>query len=150
MFDQSVYTQTATPWYNADGIENYTYEVIDASTGDDTEWITSCIVNTDYWNAEEQTYYNLINFTATECPEGEGRWAIVNINGRGVTSETPIILLQGTAKLEDVPSTGIENVVTGNTVKADPNAPVYNISGQRVSKDAKGILIQNGKKFMNK
>lgn len=148
--DVSVYTQTATPWYNADGLENYTYEVESASTGDDTSWITSCVVNTDYWKQEEGTYFNLVNFTATECPAGEGRWAVVKIKGRGVTAETPIILLQGTATLDDVPSTGIENVVTDNTVKADPNAPVYNISGQRVSKESKGILIQNGKKFINK
>ena len=33
---------------------------------------------------------------------------------------------------------------------ADANAPVYNLAGQRVSKDTKGILIQNGKKFINK
>ena len=32
----------------------------------------------------------------------------------------------------------------------DPNAPDYNLAGQRVSKDAKGILIQNGKKFIRK
>lgn len=32
----------------------------------------------------------------------------------------------------------------------DENAPVYNLSGQRVNKDAKGILIQNGKKFIRK
>ena len=32
----------------------------------------------------------------------------------------------------------------------DPNTPVYNLAGQRVGKDAKGILIQNGKKFIRK
>ena len=38
-----------------------------------------------------------------------------------------------------------------NEVKADAqsaNAPVYNLAGQRVTKQAKGILIQNGKKFI--
>lgn len=30
------------------------------------------------------------------------------------------------------------------------NAPVYNLAGQRVSKATKGLLIQNGKKFINK
>ena len=30
------------------------------------------------------------------------------------------------------------------------NAPIYNLAGQRVNKNAKGILIQNGKKFINK
>lgn len=43
---------------------------------------------------------------------------------------------------------GITNVTTEEN--ADPNAPVYNLAGQRVNKDTKGILIQNGKKFINK
>lgn len=45
-------------------------------------------------------------------------------------------------------SAGINNVVSAE--EADPNAPVYNLSGQRVDKNTKGILIQNGKKFINK
>lgn len=44
-------------------------------------------------------------------------------------------------------STGI-NEITSNTV-ANENAPVYNLAGQKVNKEAKGILIQNGKKFIN-
>ena len=32
----------------------------------------------------------------------------------------------------------------------DVNAPVYNLAGQQVSKDSKGVLIQNGRKFVNK
>lgn len=43
--------------------------------------------------------------------------------------------------------TGIENITSGAEV--NPDAPIYNLAGQRVSKDAKGILIQNGKKFVN-
>lgn len=38
-----------------------------------------------------------------------------------------------------------------NEIKADKfevNAPVYNLAGQRVNANAKGILIQNGKKFI--
>ena len=42
-------------------------------------------------------------------------------------------------------TTGI-NDVTAEKFNAD--APVYNLAGQRVGKDAKGILIQNGKKFV--
>ena len=30
------------------------------------------------------------------------------------------------------------------------NAPMYNLAGQRVSKNYKGVVIQNGKKFFNK
>ena len=49
----------------------------------------------------------------------------------------------------------IETVPTGITDVAvekefDENAPIYNLSGQRVDKNAKGILIQNGKKFIRR
>lgn len=30
------------------------------------------------------------------------------------------------------------------------NAPIYNLAGQRVGKDYKGVVIQNGKKFIKK
>ena len=36
------------------------------------------------------------------------------------------------------------------TKKADKDAPIYNMAGQRVSKTYKGVVIQNGKKFVNK
>lgn len=45
-----------------------------------------------------------------------------------------------------VEGTGINNP-TINVL--DENAPIYNLAGQRVSKDTKGILIQNGRKFIN-
>ena len=38
--------------------------------------------------------------------------------------------------------------VEGVAAVADENAPVYNMMGVRVNADAKGILIQNGKKFI--
>ena len=41
---------------------------------------------------------------------------------------------------------GINNVETITNV----NAPVYNISGQQVDKNYKGIVIMNGKKYINK
>lgn len=34
--------------------------------------------------------------------------------------------------------------------KADADAQIFNLAGQRVSKDAKGLLIQNGKKIIKK
>lgn len=43
-------------------------------------------------------------------------------------------------------STGISDI----TATDDADAPVYNLAGQRVSKDTKGLLIKNGKKFINK
>lgn len=43
-------------------------------------------------------------------------------------------------------STGISNAVVAP--KANPNAPIYNLAGQKVSKSYKGVVIQNGKKFV--
>ncbi len=41
--------------------------------------------------------------------------------------------------------TAISNVTAD---KLNVNAPIYNLAGQRVNSNAKGILIQNGKKFV--
>ncbi len=51
-------------------------------------------------------------------------------------------------KKEDL-VTGIEKVqnLKNNTLT---NAPMFNLAGQKVDKSQKGILIQNGKKFVNK
>lgn len=43
---------------------------------------------------------------------------------------------------------GIADIIADETL--DENAPIYNVYGQRVNKDYKGILIQNGKKFLNR
>lgn len=44
-----------------------------------------------------------------------------------------------------VGTTGISDITVN---KANANAPIYNLAGQRVNNNAKGILIQNGKKFV--
>jgi hypothetical protein len=41
---------------------------------------------------------------------------------------------------------GISTVVT----KIDNNAPAYNVAGQRVNSGFKGLIVKDGKKFMNK
>lgn len=48
--------------------------------------------------------------------------------------------------LEAGTPTGIENV----QVAENENAPMYNLAGQQVDKNYKGVVIQNGKKFINK
>lgn len=44
--------------------------------------------------------------------------------------------------------TGISNPVIA--AKTNPNAPIFNLAGQKVSKAYKGVVIQNGKKFVQK
>ena len=46
---------------------------------------------------------------------------------------------------------GIDNIATDvKAAELDWNAPVYNVMGQKVSKNFKGIAIQNGAKFVVK
>lgn len=45
-------------------------------------------------------------------------------------------------------TTGISEVSTTATVAA--NAPIYNLAGQKVTKSYKGVVIQNGRKFVQK
>ena len=44
-------------------------------------------------------------------------------------------------------TTGVNGITTN---KADTNAPVFNLAGQRVNGNFKGVVIQNGKKFFNR
>lgn len=51
-----------------------------------------------------------------------------------------------TVTLKNEPA-GIKEVNNGIV---NENAPIYNLAGQRVGKDYKGVVIQNGKKFIKK
>ncbi|WP_424035799.1 hypothetical protein [Prevotella melaninogenica] len=51
-----------------------------------------------------------------------------------------------TVTLKNEPA-GIKEV---NNSTVNENAPIYNLAGQRVGKDYKGVVIQNGKKFIKK
>ena len=47
----------------------------------------------------------------------------------------------------DPVNTGIENI---ENAELNVNAPMYNVAGQKVNANFKGIVLQNGKKFINK
>lgn len=96
---------------------------------------------------------------ATKGTEGSDAYVIGAGNQAGwfyltfnaVANETYYVFCKNT----QIGFSGIEFTTNGangiNDVKAnaiDENAPVYNLAGQRVTKQAKGILIQNGKKFI--
>ena len=63
-----------------------------------------------------------------------------------VETTTPVTLLVD----GQIPGggTGISGVEVDNTDNAD--APAYNIAGQRVNRNTKGLVIINGKKYINK
>ena len=80
-----------------------------------------------------------------------------NPDVRSYTFDTPLNAITFTntgeqlcfvMELEVGESTGIEDITTKPVVNV--NAPVYNLSGQRVSKNFKGIVIMNGKKYLVK
>jgi hypothetical protein len=45
---------------------------------------------------------------------------------------------------------GYFNPAGADSQEAGANAPVYNLAGQRVSKSYRGVVVQNGKKFVNR
>ena len=47
-------------------------------------------------------------------------------------------------------ATGISTLDNLTKSQFDNDAPMFNLAGQRVGKNYKGVVIQNGKKFMNK
>ena len=63
------------------------------------------------------------------------------IHGKGVVSTRPITIVQGDATAA---------VNSAKVEKKNTDAPMYNMAGQRVNKDYKGVVIQNGTKRINK
>lgn len=72
-------------------------------------------------------------------------------------------LFQGTAQIgfqgftfapgkakEDLVTTAVEPIHNVVAPVWNENAPIYNLAGQRVGRDYKGIVIQNGRKFFQK
>ena len=73
----------------------------------------------------------------------------VNACGSKITCNG-FVFVPGATTIGNISFAGASTGINGITVDGadNANAPVYNLAGQRVSKDAKGILIQNGKKFI--
>lgn len=64
-------------------------------------------------------------YNSTTTPEVDANSKLISVNGA---------------------TAGVNNVKMDNT---NADAPCYNLAGQRVSKNYKGVVIQNGKKFFN-
>lgn len=81
--------------------------------------------------------------TNVTISEGEG----YDVTGVLVTAKLSGNIVKELAPISAPVPTGINSITTD---AADANAPVYNLSGQRVGKNAKGVLIKNGKKYVVK
>lgn len=77
--------------------------------------------------------------------------AAASASGKKYTVVGVVSSYKGTAqiypiKLTEEVTAGISAVAAGQ----DPDAPVYNLNGQQVGTDYKGVVIQKGKKFVRK
>ena len=114
-------------WYDAQGNEQY--KLIGLPS-----WVKSYTVDDTNFKYAGLT---VISFTCDPLPEGmDGRHCDIQIEGKGFTSTQPITIMQGEA-------TGVKDV---EQVKRTEEAPMYNLNGQLVGKDYKGVVIQNGQK----
>lgn len=125
---------TTLPWTDEEtGENNY--------TADYPDWIEAVV-------GESKDGSTYVTFTCSALPAGvEGRAAKLYFTGKGYTSETPVYVLQGNATKEDADVSAI-SVVENN--KANADGRMFNIAGQQVGKDFKGLVIKDGKKFMKK
>ena len=99
------------------------------------EWLSVGFANEDY---DENYTFDLV-FSADALPAGvEGRQATITFWQEGARLE--VTVTQGTV-------TGIN--VTTKTVK-NVETPAYNLAGQRVNKNFKGLVVKDGAKFLNK
>ncbi len=81
--------------------------------------------------------------TKTNITDGEG----FDVTGILVTAKLSGNIIKEFAPISAPVPTGINNIITD---AADANAPAYNLAGQKVGKEYKGVVIKAGKKFVQK
>lgn len=98
------------------------------------------MVDISKWGKLSQYAYQNLN-----KPDGE-QYGINDIEATKIVI-TKVYLTSKTVE-ELTTGTNISSAVVASKVNA--NAPIYNLAGQKVSKSYKGVVIQNGKKFVQK
>ncbi len=104
-------------------------------------WLSVADYDDSNYSADKQ-WYTILNFNAQALPAGvEGRQATMRIVSEMGAKSQEFTVTQGTV------ATGI-NDITDNT--KETKTGMYNLNGQRVGSDYKGIVIENGKKVIRK
>lgn len=128
----------------------YTFTDLDDEEGwtivDKPEWVEVSVNNTITSDGQEINtvdYYGILlfYFSAEALPagtEGRGGEVVLELYGKQVV----IPVKQGTFEF-----TGVQSP---KSFASDTNKPTYNLAGQRVNENAKGLLIRDGKKFFRK
>ena len=115
-----------------------TVENVNITTEEEGNYTNNYLVSGD----DKVMIYDKFKTNVT-ISEGEG----YDVTGVLVTAKLSGKIVKELAPISAPVPTGINNITTEAT---DANAPVYNLSGQRVGKNAKGVLIKNGKKYVVK
>ena len=105
------------------------------------DWLSISGFNNDYYDSK-YGWVTILYLEAEPLPAGvDGREAKLRfISEKGAKSE------EFSVKQGDVPD-GIENIVDEQKVE---NNATYNLSGQKVDSNYRGIVIKNGKKNLNR
>lgn len=112
----------------------YTCTTANATNG----WISTGVMNDMVANKEVNGEWIHYNYNTTKPAEGVSRKSKITLKG---ASETITFTLT------------INNTATGiNEIVADEaeNAIIYNIAGQKVGDNVKGIVVKKGKKYLKK
>lgn len=117
----------------------------------DYEWIQNLVVSSLKNSQGNTVGMHDVGAICDALPSGvTKRYAVIHLNGRGVTSE-PIFVLQGDITLAeakaDYIATGITNVKNNEAKKSTKK---FNLAGQQVDNNFKGIVISNGKKTIKR
>ncbi|MDO4197001.1 MAG: hypothetical protein Q4D33_12755, partial [Prevotellaceae bacterium] len=143
------YVNTAASWIDEDDTEMYYLADCDDEF---PEWLSYSIDNSMWNDLESEDFQPVVYVTveAEALPAGvEGRGCKLYVNGRGITSDAAIYVLQGNFTKEQADaqeSTGVNSVLAPKA----HNGKTYSVAGQQVNKNFKGIVVKDGKKFINK
>ncbi len=97
---------------------------------------------TNYYTDEDKTMQVYDKFKVGYTPNTE---SAMDYTGILIPYSSKIELAPTVA-----PTSSASNISEITSDEAAKNAPVYNLAGQRVGKNAKGVLIKNGKKYVVK
>ncbi len=97
---------------------------------------------TNYYTDEDKTMQVYDKFKVGYTPNTE---SAMDYTGILIPYSSKIELAPTVA-----PTSSASNISEITSDEATKNAPVYNLAGQRVGKNAKGVLIKNGKKYVVK
>ena len=113
-----------------------------------TETISKIVyaISFDHWDKGNSVDVG----TLTESTEGSGKNTYHLQNWSGSSKKVVLNVKKAYLRKVIVTTTTSAGIETVRAIELNANAPIYNLAGQRVGKDYKGVVIQSGKKFIKK